>query len=139
MASKVPKVVPPELHALALAADFERFGDVQSRLVENCGRFGEPRCGIFLQVKDLQVGNGGITRVHLVALGEERLGEIVSPTGFGTFDLDQGGAKRVRAGLSFATLETVGEVGHALVDLFFVAGITAEKKIIQVQAIEHDL
>jgi hypothetical protein len=71
-----------------------------------------------------------------MALGEERQRNC-QLTGFGTFDLDQGGAKRVQPA-SFATPKTVGEIGHALLT-FFVAGITAEKEIIQIQAIEHDL
>src|SRR5579859_1548481 len=58
-------------------------------LIENRGRFCQPRRRVFLEIENLEIGNGGIAGIHLMALGEERLGEIVAPTGLNAFHLDQ--------------------------------------------------
>src|SRR5208282_6719320 len=55
------------------------FADLLGALIENHGRFCEPGTRILLKVKDLKIGNGGVARIDLVALGEQRLGKVVGP------------------------------------------------------------
>src|SRR5258708_77307 len=74
-----------------------------------------------------------------MALGEQRLGEIVVPVGFGAFDLNQIGAQQVRGGLRFATLENVGQIVDAFIDFFLVARVAAEQEIVEIQAVKHNL
>src|SRR5260370_17369374 len=74
-----------------------------------------------------------------MALGDERLGKVVGPTGFGALDLDESGAHSFTGGIRFAALNLVYDVRQTLVDLFFVAGIAAEKELIHIEAIQHNL
>src|SRR6266700_4611434 len=117
----------------------QELGDIRVALIENHRGFREPRSGVFLKIENLQVRNGGIARIHLMALGDERLGEIVSPTGFGALHLNESGAYGFVGGLRFTALDDVGDVVQASSDSIFVARIAAEEKVIHVEAIQHDL
>ena len=92
-----------------------------------------------MQIENLEVGDGGVAGIDLVALGDQGFGKIVSPTGFGAFHLDQRGANHVIAGLRFTTLDEIGNVGEPFVDLLFVARVAAEEEVVHVKAIQHDL
>src|SRR5260370_9833092 len=74
-----------------------------------------------------------------MALGDERLGKVVGPTGFGALDLDESGAHSFTGGIRFAALNLVYDVRQTLVDFFFIAGIAAETEIIHIEAIQHNL
>ena len=74
-----------------------------------------------------------------MTLGNQGLGKIVGPTGFGALDLNEGRVNGIVGGLSLAALDHVGHVGEALVDFLFVAGIAAEEKVVHVEAVQHDL
>ena len=74
-----------------------------------------------------------------MALGEEGLGEIVGPAGFGAFDLKEVGAQEFVGSLRFALLHDVGNLGEPLVDLVFIARIATEQEIVEIEAILHDL
>ena len=117
----------------------QRLGDVRASLIENDRGFCQPGSRIFLQIEDLKVGDGSVAGIDLVALGEKRLGKIVGPACFGAFDLNEGGLDAVARGLRLTALDQVVDVAEALVDLFLVAGIAAEKKIVHVVAVQHDL
>ena len=108
-------------------------------MIENSRRFRKPGCRIFLKIENLKVGDGGVAGIDLVALGKQRLGKIVGPACFGAFDLNQRGLEAVAVGLRLATLDQVVDVSKPLVDLFFVAGIAAQEKIVHVVAVQHDL
>ncbi len=112
--------------------------DIGIALIENDRGFGEPRGRIFLEVENLKVGDCGVTRIDLMALSNQRLGKIVSPTGFGALDLDESGAHGFTGGIRFAALNLVYDDRQTLVHFFFIAGISAEKEIIHVEAIQHD-
>jgi len=101
--------------------------------------FSQPRGRSFWRLKNLKVGNGCIAGIHLMALGEKGLREIVAPGGLRAFDLDQGHPQGLAAGIGLAPLEGVRSVKHALFNFLFVAGIAAQEKIVQVEAIVHDL
>ena len=113
--------------------------DVRVCLIEDSRGFRKPGRGIFLQIEDLKVGDGGVAGVDLMPLGKQRLGKIVGPTCFGAFDLNQRGFKAVVVGLRLATLDQVVDVSKSFVDLFFVAGIAAQEEIVHVVAVQHDL
>ena len=49
-----------------------------------------------LEIKDLQIGNGGVAGVHLMPLGDHRLGEVVRPIAFVFLDLLE---RRAKAGI----------------------------------------
>src|SRR5260370_11183972 len=74
-----------------------------------------------------------------MALGDEGLGKVVGTTGFGALDLDESGAYGFAGGIRFAALNLVYDVRQTLVHFFFIAGIAAEKEIIHVEAIQHNL
>ena len=75
-----------------------------------------------------------------MTLGEQRLGEIVAPAGFGALDLDERSVEQVVVGRArFAVFDDVGDIEHAFVDFFFVARIAAQQEVVEVIAIEHDL
>ena len=114
-------------------------GDFVAGLIENGRRLGQPGGRILLEIKNLQVRNGGVAGVHLMALGNQRLREIVRPTHFGAFDLNQSGVDGLVGDLRFSALDEVGHVGKTLVDLLFVAGISAQEKVVHVEAVHHDL
>src|SRR6266704_2446928 len=122
-----------------LGGILQELGDISVALIENHRGFREPRSGVFLKIENLQVRNSGVTRIHLMALGDERLGEIVSPTGFGALHLNESGADGFVGGLRFTALDDVGDVVQALRDSIFVTRIAAEEKVIHVEAIQHDL
>jgi len=117
----------------------EKLGDVRIALIEDDRRLGQPGRGIFLQVKDLKVGNGSISRIDLMALGDQGLGKVIGPAGFGTLDLDQSSANGFAGGLRFAALDLVCDIRQTLIHFLFIAGIAAEEEIIHVEAIQHDL
>src|SRR6266852_3411239 len=50
-----------------------RLLDLFSGLVEKSGRLDQPGRRVFLEIENLQVGNGGIAGIDLMALGEKRL------------------------------------------------------------------
>jgi len=83
--------------------------------------------------------NSGVSRIDLMPLGDKRLGKVVSPTGFGAFDLDQGRANGFAGGVRFAALNLINNVRQALVHFLFIAGIAAKEEIIHVEAVQHDL
>ncbi len=64
-----------------------------------------------MEVENLQVGDSGVTRIDLMAFGDERLGKVVGPTGFGAFDLDESGADGFARGIRFAALNLVDDIG----------------------------
>src|SRR2546429_7071985 len=74
-----------------------------------------------------------------MTLGNQRLGEIVGPAGFGAFDLDKGGVDGVVGRLCFAALDEVGHVGEAFVDLVLITRVATKEEIVHVEAIRHDL
>ncbi len=92
-----------------------------------------------MQIENLQVGDGSVAGINLMALGDERLGKIVGPACFGALDLDQSGANGVGGGARLTALNLVDNVRQTFVHLFLIAGIAAEKEIIHVEAIQHDL
>src|SRR5580658_7494880 len=92
-----------------ITGTFSRFGgfvrrlsDVRVNLIEDSRGFCKPGCRIFLEIENLQVRDGSVTGIDLVALGKERLSEIVSPACLGAFDLKQMRFKALAAGLRFA-------------------------------------
>ena len=117
----------------------ERLADFAVDLVEHTRRRVHPRIGIFLQVKNLEVGGGGVTRVHLMAFGKHGPDKFIRPFLFGALYLNQSGAQRFISGFCFLPLQQIGELGDALVGLFFVAGVTAQEKAAEVQTVLHDL
>ena len=92
-----------------------------------------------MQVKDLQVGDGSISGIDLMALGDQRLCKVVGPAGFRTLNLDEGGANGFTGGLRFSALDLVDDIHQTLGHFLFIAGIAAEEEIIHVQAVQHDL
>src|SRR5262249_12129600 len=94
---------------------------------------------ILLEVENLEIGNGCVASVDLMALGDKRLRKVVRPTGLSGLDLDEGGAHGVVSGLGFAALDEIGHVDEAFVDLLLIARIAAEQKVVQVETIQHDL
>ena len=74
-----------------------------------------------------------------MTLGKKRLGKIVRPAGFGAFDLLERGLDVVAGRLRLAARDKVIDVSETLVDLFFVTRVTAQKKIVHVVAVQHDL
>src|SRR5215470_17269913 len=113
--------------------------DVSVRLIQNGRGFGKPGSRVLLKIEDLQVRDGGVTRIDLVALCQKGLGKVVRPTGFGAFHLDKRRAERIASGLRLATLDQVIEFAEAAVHLVFVARIAAQQEIIEIEAILHDL
>src|SRR5260370_34899699 len=74
-----------------------------------------------------------------MALGDEGLGKVVGPTGFGALDLDESGAYGFAGGIRCAALNLVYDVRQTLVHFFFMGGIAAEKEIIHVEACQQTL
>ncbi len=74
-----------------------------------------------------------------MALGDQRLGKIISPACFSTLDLDESGADGFSGGIRFAAFDLVNNIGQTLIHFLFIAGIATEEEIIHVEAIQHDL
>ncbi len=79
-----------------------------------------------MQVEDLQVRDGGVSRIDLMALGDERLGKIVGPARFGALHLDERGAHGLAGSIGLAALDLVDNVGQSLGHFLFIAGIAAQ-------------
>ena len=74
-----------------------------------------------------------------MALGQQGFRKVVGPAYFSGFHLRERGLQIVRPVLSCAALDGVGNVHETFVDLFFITGVAAQKIIIEVQAVQHDL
>src|SRR5204863_10188161 len=62
---------PEGAHAAGgLGGFLEELADIRIALIEHDRGFREPGRGIFWQVTNLQVGDGSITRIALMALGD---------------------------------------------------------------------
>ena len=57
-----------------------------------------------LQIENLQIGDGGVAGIHLMALGDHLLREIFGPAAFVVFDLRERGTQRGVVGLGLALL-----------------------------------
>ena len=86
----------------------------------------------------MQVRDGGVARIDLVALGDQGLGKIVGPARFGALHLDEGGAHGLAGGIRFAALNLINDIDEAFVHFLFIAGIAAKEEVIHVEAIQHD-
>ena len=60
--------------------------DGAAGIVEKRRSFVHPRTGILLQIKNLEIGNGGVAAINLMSFGHHGLGEIVHPSVLGIFD-----------------------------------------------------
>ncbi len=74
-----------------------------------------------------------------MTFGEERFGKIVGPASFSALNLNQSGPQEVAACRGFAALDDVGDVDETVSNFVFVAGVTAEQKVVEVEAVHHDL
>ena len=74
-----------------------------------------------------------------MALGKQRLAKIIGPAGFGALHLDQRGAHQIILGFGLTALDHIAKFGETAIDLFLVARVATEQKVIQIQTILHDL
>ena len=93
-----------------------------------------------MQIENLEIGDGGIAGVHLMALGQQGFCKIVGPACFGAFHLDERGLQQLSGRVWASPRLMVSAMStRSLVDLFFIARIAAQKIIIEIQAVQHDL
>ena len=92
-----------------------------------------------LQVIDLQIGDGRVSCIHLMALGDHLLREILRPVVLVLFHLCEGARRLVSLPLPSPSFRSARRVGDSLVGFLLVSQIAAQKIIFEEEAVFHHL